>query len=184
MPIIVLFETHSTSLDNEAGLASGWYDVALSRRGEAQARELGERYRTCELDVIACSDLQRSFRTAEIAFSDRRVPIVRDARLRECNYGMLTRHATNQVEPQRAARIGQPFPGGESYGDVTRRVAAYLEDIARLRSGPLLIVGHRGTFYALEYLLRNVPLADAIGAEWKWQPGWSYDLGRDFRAKS
>ena len=28
--IRVLFESHSTSLDNEAGLASGHFDVALS----------------------------------------------------------------------------------------------------------------------------------------------------------
>jgi hypothetical protein len=26
--LVVLFETHATSLDNEAGLASGWFVVA------------------------------------------------------------------------------------------------------------------------------------------------------------
>ena len=37
---VAVFETHATSLDNDAGLASGWFDVALSVTGEAQAREL------------------------------------------------------------------------------------------------------------------------------------------------
>lgn len=178
----VLFETHATSLDNEAGLASGWYDVDLSPRGESQARALGDRYRTRELDVIICSDLRRSFRTAQIAFADRRTPVIRDSRLRECNYGELTRHATSELEPQRSARIRHPFPGGESYEDVTGRVATLLEDIAREYSGPVLIVAHRATYYALEHLLREVPLAESILSEWQWQPGWSYDLRRDFRA--
>jgi hypothetical protein len=39
LPIVrVLFETHATSIDNEAGLASGSFDVALSSVGEEQAR--------------------------------------------------------------------------------------------------------------------------------------------------
>ncbi len=34
----LIFETHATSLDNEAGLASGWFDTDLSAAGESQAR--------------------------------------------------------------------------------------------------------------------------------------------------
>jgi broad specificity phosphatase PhoE len=29
----VIFETHATTLDNEAGVCSGWNDVALSELG-------------------------------------------------------------------------------------------------------------------------------------------------------
>lgn len=68
--LTLVFETHATSLDNEAGLASGWFDVPLSTTGEEQARMLGARRRD-HLAVAFCSDLSRSFRTAEIAFGDR-----------------------------------------------------------------------------------------------------------------
>lgn len=68
----LVFETHATSLDNETRLASGWFDVALSPTGEEQARMLGARRRDDHLAVVFCSDLSRSFRTAEIAFGDRR----------------------------------------------------------------------------------------------------------------
>ena len=172
------FETHSTSLDNEAGLASGWYDVDLSAQGEAQARELGERYRNHLLEAVFCSDLRRSYRTAEIAFAHRTVSIVRDARLRECNYGSLTRRPASEIEARRADMISSPFPGGESYEKVTGRVSAWLSGIARDHSGSSLIVGHRATFYALEHLLRGVPLAETIAAAWNWQPGWVYELPR------
>jgi broad specificity phosphatase PhoE len=36
----VYFATHATTFDNEAGIASGRKDVALSPTGEAQARAL------------------------------------------------------------------------------------------------------------------------------------------------
>ena len=66
--LVVVFETHATSLDNEAGLASGWFDIALSATGEGQARSLGVRRREDDLAAVFCSDLTRAFRTAEIGF--------------------------------------------------------------------------------------------------------------------
>jgi broad specificity phosphatase PhoE len=61
-----LFETLATSIDNEAGLASGSFDVALSRVGEDQAHALGVRRQHDDLAVVFCSDLQRAFRTATL----------------------------------------------------------------------------------------------------------------------
>ena len=84
----LVFETHATSYDNEAGLASGHYDVDLSPTGEEQAAALGMRYAVDLPSVVVASDLRRSWRTAEIAFGTR-VPVMRDARLRECDYGTL-----------------------------------------------------------------------------------------------
>src|SRR5690242_20877990 len=37
--LTLIFEAHATSLDNEAGLASGWFDVDLSSTGEEQRSE-------------------------------------------------------------------------------------------------------------------------------------------------
>ena len=58
----LIFETHATSVDNEAGLASGWFDVALSQTGEQQAALLGVRRRHDDLAAVFCSDLTRSAR--------------------------------------------------------------------------------------------------------------------------
>jgi len=41
----LVYETHSTTLDNEAGIATGWLPGELSETGRRQARELGERRR-------------------------------------------------------------------------------------------------------------------------------------------
>lgn len=172
----LVFETHATSLDNEAGIASGWFDVALSATGEEQARALGERRRDDRLAAVFCSDLSRSFRTAEIAFGDRSLPIVRDARLRECDYGDLTRRPSSEIEQRRPQHLVDPFPNGESYQQVVDRVSGWLGDVQHSDASAILIIGHRATQYALEHLLNQVTLHDAVTSPWAWQPGWVYQL--------
>jgi len=173
----LIFETHATSLDNEVGLASGWFDVALSATGEEQARTLGARRRDDQLAVVFCSDLSRSFRTAEIAFGDRSLPIIRDARLRECDYGDLTRQPTSEIEQRRLLHLVDPFPNGESYQQVADRVSGWLSEALQNRdAGTVLIIGHRATYYALEHLLNRVTLHQAVTSPWTWQPGWTYHL--------
>ena len=74
----IVFVTHSTSLDNERRLASGHADTPLSPLGRRQAAALGDRYRDTCLAAVVCSDLQRSYCTAEIAFAHRNIPIIKD----------------------------------------------------------------------------------------------------------
>jgi 2,3-bisphosphoglycerate-dependent phosphoglycerate mutase len=172
----LVFETHASSYDNEAGLASGHHEVGLSPLGEQQAAALGARYAADLPALVVTSDLSRAWRTAEIAFGPR-VAIVRDARLRECDYGTLTRSASREIERLRLAAIDAPFPGGESYRQTTARVAAWLDDLTvAWPQGWVLVIGHRATHYALDHLLGGISLADAVGAPFTWQPGWTYGV--------
>ncbi|MQA00819.1 MAG: histidine phosphatase family protein [Dehalococcoidia bacterium] len=176
--LTVIFETHATSLDNEAGRASGHYDVALSATGEAQARERGERYAEARLDAVYCSDLQRSYRTAEIALAGREVPVVIDARLREVDYGELTRRPKGEVDAVRLRHIEDPFPGGESYVQAVERLRGLLDDASRAHpAGTVLLIGHYATHIGLEYLAKGVPIAETIAAPYTWRPGWRYQYG-------
>ena len=93
----IIFESHGTTYDNEAHLASGHFDAALSPLGEKRVKELGDRRRGEHFDAIFCSDLQRSYKTAEIAFGDK-LPIIKDARLRECDYGDMTQAPSGQID--------------------------------------------------------------------------------------
>jgi broad specificity phosphatase PhoE len=85
----IVFETHATSTDNEAGIATGWLEGELSEAGRGQAIELGERRRAGGFAAVFTSDIARAVQTVEIAFSGAGVPIRHDRRLRECNYGLL-----------------------------------------------------------------------------------------------
>ena len=69
-PLRLIFETHATSVDNEAGRRLGMGRCADSSAiGEALARTLGQRRAGDDLAAVYCSDLQRSWRTAETAFA-------------------------------------------------------------------------------------------------------------------
>ena len=172
----IIFEAHSTSLDNEAELASGHNDVELSELGIRQSKELGERYANRSFEAIFCSDLQRSYETAELAFGDK-YPIIKDARLRECDYGELTQKNSKIVGAEKPSRISVPFPGGESYEQCCARVGSFLDDLARDYQGKtVMIIGHRATQYGLEHVVNNVPIYEAVTAPWQWQPGWRYEI--------
>lgn len=175
--VTIIFESHGTTFDNENHLSSGWFDVELSPLGEKQAKELGERYKNEEFDVIFCSDLQRSYKTVEIAFKGRDFKIIKDNRLRECNYGDLTRHTSEEVEAEKRNRIIVPFPNGESYEQAAERIRNFLEDLLKNYDGKkVMIIGHRATQYGLEHWIKGITLKEVVTAPWKWQPGWVYEL--------
>ena len=170
------YETHSTSTDNERGVASGHSDPDLSNAGVGQAKELGQRYRGIDLACIFCSDLLRARRTAEIAFEGRGVPVILDARLRECDFGDLNGAPVAIVEVGRPDHVREPYPGGESYAQVVDRVAAFLGDVVASGDGPVLVIGHRATHHALEHILNGAALDEVVTGPWGWRPGWKYEL--------
>lgn len=174
--VTIIFEAHSTSLDNEKKLSSGWNDVELSPLGEKQAKDLGERRKIEKFDAIFCSDLQRSYKTAQIAFGDK-FPIIQDPRLRECNYGNLTQKPSSLVIPEKPKRIKVPFPNGESYEQTSERMKNFLKDLIKNYDGKkVMIIGHRATQYGLEHWIKGISLQEVIQSPWKWQPGWIYKL--------
>ena len=157
-------------------LASGHNDIELSALGIQQAKDMGARYAQTNFDVIFCSDLQRSFMTAELAFGNK-YTIVKDAKLRECDYGDLTQHPKEEIDKEKYNRIETPFPNGESYHDTAKRMKSFLSDITQNYQGKkILIIGHRATQYGLEHWIHNKPLREVVTAPWQWQPGWKYEL--------
>lgn len=170
----IIFEPHGTTFDNEAHLASGHNDAALSPLGIRQSREMGERYKNDHFDAIFCSDLQRAYKSAEIGFGGKWV-IIKDARLRECNYGDFTQKPGDVVATEKPKRIHEPFPNGESYEQTTARIKSFLNDLIKNYDGKrVMIIGHRATQYGLENLINGILLEEVIPAPWKWQPGWKY----------
>ena len=173
----IVYETHSTSTDNEAGIATGWLPGSLSETGRALARELGARRRDDHIAVVFTSDLGRAVETARIAFSGTDIPIRRDACLRECNYGKLKGMPVAQLEAERSQRIHEPFPGGESYMDVVVRVRDFLDDVSKEWDGQrILVIGHAATRWALQHLLCGVAMEDLVNAPFARQEGWLFTL--------
>jgi broad specificity phosphatase PhoE len=177
MSVEIVFETHSTSTDNEAGIATGWLDGTLSPFGRQQAVQLGARRRADGLTAVFTSDLARAVETARIAFADSEIPVHRDPRLRECDYGELNGAPASVIERERSRRVAEPFPGGESYRQAVERVRKFLADVATEFQGKrILVIGHSATRWALEHILDGVELEQLVAAPFEWQEGWSFVL--------
>jgi broad specificity phosphatase PhoE len=177
--LTLFYSPHMTSVDNETRIASGHADVPLSALGRNQAQELGQHYATVTLNAIFYSDLQRASTTAQIAFSQRDLPLVPDARLREYDYGDLTQHPIAEVEEQFLWRITEPFPHGESLLMVVQRIGAFLRAVLHQYDGKAIgVIGHRATRYGLEYWCGNASLEEIIRTPWEWReiPIWRYEL--------
>lgn len=172
---LLIFESHATSCDNEKGIASGDLDSPLSQKGVLQAQELGERYADQSIHIVCCSDLIRSYATAQIAFSGTNAAIIKDKRLREWNYGLSNGRPAMEVDKLKSSYIYEPFPGGESLVSALARVKSFEDEIySQYPHEPILFIGHRIVYYALEHRHNRVPLEDLVTKPWRWQPGWRY----------
>ncbi len=184
MSVRLVYETHSTTRDNEAGIATGWLPGELSDVGVRNATELGSRRRHDGIDVVHSSDLNRAVQTAQIALGDSGIPMFTDVRLRECDYGELNGSPVAALLP-RLAYVDSAFPGGESYRQVARRTASYLTDLLiRHDDQQVLVISHSANRWALDHLLLGRPLESLVDAPFAWQEGWEFTVPTGWRDRA
>jgi len=149
-------------------------DIALSARGEEQARTLGAKFATFDADerpdVLLVSPYARAlgtarlFRAAGAAAEDE--PICIDERLREKEFGILdglTVSGVAAIHPNQAEfrRVLGKFyhrpPGGESWCDVIFRLRSLMDTIALHYAGRrVMIVAHQVVVLCLRYVIENL----------------------------
>jgi len=113
----------------------------------------------------------------EIAFAGCEIPVYKDSRLRECNYGELNGAPVAEVTVRKRRQIDEQFPGGQSYREVVDQTRDFLHDLGRDWDGQkVLIVAHSANRWALAHLLNGTSLEDLVDAPFAWQEGWSYEL--------
>jgi 2,3-bisphosphoglycerate-dependent phosphoglycerate mutase len=162
--LTIYFEPHAASVDNLAGLASGHHDSELSETGRRRARD-DKRPRILPLgvDVVFTSDLRRAYETAAIVFEGTGTLIVWDPRLRECDYGDMTREPRELVFRARERAVDRPFPNGESYAQVVERVRGFLEEAAEKYGGSrFFIIGHFATLVGLEQCIKGTLIEESF----------------------
>lgn len=178
----ITYFVHGTTSDNEQHIATGWSPGELSELGKKQSIELRELINDKRFDIVFCSDLKRAVDSAKLTFEDR-VPIIQDKKLRECNYGDLTGTDSKKMEALTLAHVDKPFPNGESYKDVEKRIRSFLKDLLEKYNGKhVAIVAHRAPQLALDVILKGKTWEQAINDDWRlkepkeWKPGWDYCL--------
>lgn len=175
--IEITYFVHATTTDNLAKKSTGWLQGELSEKGISQAQALAEMIKDEYFDIVFCSDLKRAIDSATINFANRDIEIVKDKRIRECNYGDFDGKNSKFVIYEE--HIDKPFSNGESMLDVEKRIRSFVNFLKQNYDGKkIAIVAHKAPQLALDVILYNKPWEQAIGEDWRktgaWQPGWKY----------
>jgi len=169
---------HGTTTDNEKDLATGWAPGELSNLGIEQSRKLSGMVADKKFSVVFCSDLKRAIDSAQLAFG-RQYEIIPDSRLREANYGDFTQKSAADFKDDLIKYVDSPFPNGESYKDVEKRMRDFVKETTQKYDGKhIAIVAHQAPQLALDVILKGETWEQAIEEDWRlkkaWQPGWEY----------
>jgi len=180
MAVKITYFVHGTTVDNEKEISSGWKDVKLSNLGVRQSKELPKQIGNKKFEVVFCSDLKRAVDSAEISFKGK-FTIIKDKRLRECNYGDYNGKPSEIVEQMQEKCITKRFLNGESYEDVKKRVNEFLIFLKKNYDGKnIAIVAHKAPQLALDVLIKKMSWEEAFNNDWRqrkaWQPGWEYQI--------
>jgi 2,3-bisphosphoglycerate-dependent phosphoglycerate mutase len=197
MPDLILLR-HGQSQWNLENKFTGWVDVPLSDKGEAEARAAGEKLRGRRIDVLHTSVLKRAIDTATIALETagiRNVPTTRHEALNERMYGDLQgldkddarkRWGEDQVKLWRRSYDVRP-PGGESLADTAARVLPYWEStiLPDVKAGKnVLIAAHGNSLRALAMHLEGLTKEQVLSLEIPTGVPILYDMGPDGALRS
>lgn len=184
---------HGESQWNLENRFTGWVDVDLSPKGEAEAHRAGVTLRDVPVDMLFTSVLKRAMRTAELALTEAGridVPTMRDVALNERHYGDLQglnkaetaeKFGAEQVHIWRRSYDVAP-PGGESLKDTRARVMPYYEaEIApRLRQGTnILVVAHGNSLRSLIMAIEGLSPDEILKVEIPTGVPITYELDED-----
>jgi len=139
MRLELVYETHSTSVDNDRGNTTGWLPGELSeilpRAGPGpRASADGTTAPPWSTRPISAARSRR-LRSRSPARASRFV-----TRLRECDYGDLNDAPVETVTAVRCRHIDEPFPAGGSYRQVVERTRSFLAEVVARHHGARILV--------------------------------------------
>ena len=118
-------------------------EVALSERGEKEARLLGEELAHVPIDLCVHTRFGRTLQTARVALAGRDVRFEVDPELDDIDVGKLEGQTIEEYRAwKRAHARSDPFPGGESLDEAARRYARALRRLAARKERVTLVVAH------------------------------------------
>lgn len=142
------FVRHGQTIWNVENKICGATDIALTEEGHRQAVELGEelRRRGIKADEILCSPLVRAADTARHISEITGIPLRKEPRLTEQNFGKYESTARNGKEFQEAKKqFVCGYSGGESMLHLAQRIYNLLDEIREEADHKTyILVAHNG----------------------------------------
>jgi broad specificity phosphatase PhoE len=160
---------HGQTDSNRSCRLMGQSDMPMNLEGRQEAAHLAARLKQSRIDVLYTSDLERALETARIVAKAVGIEPVPLAQLRELDVGSAVGKTREELRLECPGLFGEswidtPFPGGESYAQLTERVGRALRDLLARHEGKIVVVvAHGGTIRAAVAALTGIPLARLIG---------------------
>lgn len=153
---------HGETLWNLEGRYYGHSDIALSEKGVAQARKLGQYFHNIEFDKVIVSPLKRAMDTAKELTEQ---PFLLEPRLMEQHFGRFEGKTYRELKeefPKELSFWNQDhqeycLPEGESFHMVRDRVESFVNDLWK-EQGKVLVVAHKGTLGHMFASMLHMPL--------------------------
>ena len=163
---------HGRTIWNASGLLQGSIDIELNEKGRELAGRTGEKIKEIHFDRIYSSPLIRAYETACLLRGYRNIPVIRDKRLMELNFGV------NEGKNMKALLADKETPfqyffdrpelyvapeGGEEFETISQRAAEFMREVIEPQAGEsqrLMIVGHGALNKALMRHVRKSEVKD------------------------
>ena len=126
---------HGETDGNKAGIIQGQsQDTPLNEIGRRQAAGLAENMKGIKIDAVVASPLLRAFETGEILAKSKNIPIIKDDRLKEANFGIYEGRKKSEMSDKEFKDIWDTVdvPGGETWRTVQKRALDVLTDIVKM----------------------------------------------------
>lgn len=143
---------HGETDFNKQGKYLGRMDIELNSSGIIQAKELAAKLSVLDVDIIYCSPLKRTIKTAELIKDNNNCKVITDNHLIERSMGVyegLTKSQAKNNYPDVYKRnitriFNEAPPGGETVDDVMERVFFALDKIREQKKFTNIIIVTHG----------------------------------------
>lgn len=141
----------------------GVTDTELNDTGIKQAEEARENLKNIDFDLIICSPLKRTKKTAEIINQNRNIPIIYNEKLKERCFGNFEGRVVNEDDIFKSevlydVNVNYSEDKIESIKDLMLRIKIELDNIKEKYSDKkVLIVTHGGVLRAVNAYFNGIP---------------------------
>ncbi|MCR4562402.1 MAG: histidine phosphatase family protein [Bacilli bacterium] len=145
--MIIYYSRHGQTDWNLDRCIQGQSNIPLNETGIQQAKKLGEKIKDLDIKAIYTSPLDRVVNTVKIAKGDRDIPVYKDARILERNYGIYEGKSAFDPDFVKESRILTcDLHGGENYPMLFKRIGSFINELKEKYADDeaVLVVAHGG----------------------------------------
>ena len=138
---------------------------ALNEKGIEQAKDVKDKLKNKQIDLILCSPLIRAVETANIINDSRNIPILIDEKLSERDFGEFEGMPTTDFDYEAFWSYKQniQYNKAENIKDFFQRVYGFLDNIyLKYKDKRILLVAHGGISIPVYCYFNGIPDKDTL----------------------